>query len=232
VLSLRFTLRNTQYRTIHFDFFGGFKQSGIAFLLWPTLILPTLGLIIPFVTKKQTEFIMEKSQLGKTPFKFNPQLTNRNFYGIYLEFIFNLLAFSIVSFMVLQFFGLLESAKHVRLISIFFFLTLFAWGAIWLKLAIFRLIWSQTRLDSVVFKTSINPYRGIWISVSNMFLRIITIGLATPWCQIRWTRYKVESISVQTSKAISASFISANKSGNDGNIAEGLDDLGGMDLGI
>ncbi|MBF0194315.1 MAG: DUF898 domain-containing protein [Magnetococcales bacterium] len=232
VLSLRFSLRNTQYRTINFDFSGSFSQSFFNFLLLPILILPTLGLFIPFITKKQTEFIMQNSKLGKTPFNFNPQLTVRNFYGIYLKFFAGLFVLSVVSLIAVQTLGLLGSAKDVQLISAFFFFIFFAWGAIWLKLAIFKLIWSQIRLDNIIFQTSINTYQGIWIFVSNMFLRIITLGLATPWCQIRWTRYKIESLSVQTSQSLSASFISANKTGKDGNIAEGLDDLGGMDIGI
>ncbi|MBF0383239.1 MAG: DUF898 domain-containing protein [Magnetococcales bacterium] len=242
VLSMRFALHNTQYRAINFDFSGRYKQAYATFLFWPMLIIPTLGLILPFVAKKQVEFLMEKTLLGKTPFEFNPQLTSKSFYWIYAKFIGLILALGFMKFIfefigafVLFFlhkFGIEQSQENLQIFIVTIYLIVLFSSTIWLQLSVFGLIWNQACLDNIIFKTTLNPYRGLWIHISNMILRVITLGLAAPWCQIRWTRYKIESLSVQTNKEMSASFIAANKSGKDGNIAEGLDDLGGMDLGI
>jgi uncharacterized membrane protein YjgN (DUF898 family) len=40
------------------------------------------------------------------------------------------------------------------------------------------------------------PAGLIWITVSNLVLLVVTLGLFTPWAMVRLTRFHVESIRV------------------------------------
>ena len=42
---------------------------------------------------------------------------------------------------------------------------------------------------SVKFGSDLNPFRYLWIIISNSFVAVITLGLMIPWTQIRFYRY-------------------------------------------
>ena len=42
---------------------------------------------------------------------------------------------------------------------------------------------------SVKFGSNLNPFRYLWIIISNSFVAVITLGLMIPWTQIRFYRY-------------------------------------------
>ena len=54
---------------------------------------------------------------------------------------------------------------------------------------------NHTDLENEPFRGEINPFRLAWISSSNVFLIIISLGLLYPWTQIRYLKYKLEETS-------------------------------------
>ncbi|MXX15697.1 MAG: DUF898 domain-containing protein, partial [Gammaproteobacteria bacterium] len=50
--------------------------------------------------------------------------------------------------------------------------------------------------DTARFRSEISPPRFVWISLSNLFLTIVSLGLMLPWCQVRMYRYLCNCTSV------------------------------------
>jgi uncharacterized membrane protein YjgN (DUF898 family) len=59
-----------------------------------------------------------------------------------------------------------------------------------------NLIWNHTTLEHISFTSHQKMRDLLWIYLSNMFILILTLGLATPWAQIRLARYHMEHIAV------------------------------------
>lgn len=57
VNSLRFRARMSAYRGLRFDFTGSMGEAAVIYLLLPVLLLPTLGLILPYMAYRQVKFI-------------------------------------------------------------------------------------------------------------------------------------------------------------------------------
>jgi uncharacterized membrane protein YjgN (DUF898 family) len=64
------------------------------------------------------------------------------------------------------------------------------------KSRISNLIWNHTTLEHIGFASNQRMRDLLWIYLSNMFALIITLGLATPWAQIRLARYHMEHLAV------------------------------------
>jgi uncharacterized membrane protein YjgN (DUF898 family) len=54
---------------------------------------------------------------------------------------------------------------------------------------------NHTTLEEAPFRGDINPFKLAWISISNVFMIIISLGLLYPWTQIRYLKYKLENTS-------------------------------------
>ena len=57
-----------------------------------------------------------------------------------------------------------------------------------------NLIWNNTRLGEHRIECSLSPLVLIWISVSNMVLIVLTLGLFMPWAAVRLAKYQIESM--------------------------------------
>ena len=59
-----------------------------------------------------------------------------------------------------------------------------------------NLIWSNTRLGEHRIECHMSPLQLMWVTVSNLVLVAVTLGLFIPWAMVRMTRLHVESISI------------------------------------
>ncbi|MCK4710515.1 MAG: DUF898 family protein, partial [Gammaproteobacteria bacterium] len=85
IRSLAFNARNSMFRNIRFNFSAKVGDAVKVFLAWPILIIPTLGLIMPLIWYKQSQFMLNNSSYGTTPFKFHA--TVKDYYKIFFIFI-------------------------------------------------------------------------------------------------------------------------------------------------
>jgi uncharacterized membrane protein YjgN (DUF898 family) len=60
----------------------------------------------------------------------------------------------------------------------------------YVKSRISNLVWNHTNLEHVSFISNQRMRDLTWLYLSNAFLVIFTLGLATPWAQIRMARYR------------------------------------------
>src|SRR6185437_4235623 len=57
-----------------------------------------------------------------------------------------------------------------------------------------NLIWYTIRIGEYRIECQLSPWRLIWITVTNLVLVVLTLGLYIPWAAVRLTKYRVESM--------------------------------------
>ena len=74
---------------------------------------------------------------------------------------------------------------------------LFIFGTFgYLQARIGNLIWNNTTLDKLSFASNLRARDFAWIYFSNIVAIMLTIGLATPWAQIRLARYRASKLNI------------------------------------
>jgi uncharacterized membrane protein YjgN (DUF898 family) len=66
----------------------------------------------------------------------------------------------------------------------------------YIKSRISNLLWNNTTLEHVEFFSNQRMRDLTWLYLSNTAVLIITLGLATPWAQIRLARYRAEHLAL------------------------------------
>lgn len=59
-----------------------------------------------------------------------------------------------------------------------------------------NLIWNNTSLEHIGFSSNQRMRDLVWIYLSNAIFLICTLGLATPWVQVRMARYRIEHLAI------------------------------------
>jgi uncharacterized membrane protein YjgN (DUF898 family) len=57
-----------------------------------------------------------------------------------------------------------------------------------------NLIWNNTRVGEHRIECALSPSKLIWITVSNLVMVIVTLGMFIPWAQVRLAKYQLESM--------------------------------------
>lgn len=66
----------------------------------------------------------------------------------------------------------------------------------YMKARIGNLVWNNTTLDKLSFKSSLRARDYIWLYLSNIVAIMLTFGLATPWAQIRMVKYRASKLHI------------------------------------
>jgi uncharacterized membrane protein YjgN (DUF898 family) len=204
--SFRFRLYNASWRGARFHFRGTLGAAYRVFLLNGVLALITLYLLAPFMHQRLKAYQHGNSWFGQTRFSFHARVGQ--FYLIYLAVAATIVAFAIVlgvagvgSALV----GLFQAQRHgghVDPHAVFRAVLILYGGLILLAVSIgpafhaliTNLIWNNTRLGEHRIECKMSPYGLIWISVSNVVLVALTLGLLMPWATVRLAKYQVESV--------------------------------------
>jgi len=203
--SFRFRLYNTSWRGTRFHFRGSVAGSYRVFLLNGFLTLITLYVMAPFMHQRLKAYQHDNSYFGRTQFSFHARAGQ--FYLIYLLLLAALAAF----FVVMGVAGVgsaLSTMAHQRQggkvdPALVLRTVLILYGALILvgvsigptfRALITNLIWNNTRLGEHRIECSLSPLVLIWISVSNMVLIVLTLGLFMPWAAVRLAKYQIESM--------------------------------------
>ena len=59
-----------------------------------------------------------------------------------------------------------------------------------------NLVWNNTTLDKLSFKSSLRARDFIWLYFTNILAIMLTFGLATPWAQIRMAKYRTSKLQI------------------------------------
>lgn len=234
--SLQFKLYNTSYRGIRFGFRGNAAGAYKVYLWLPLLTFFTLYLLTPFTHQRIKHFQHTESRFGASHFSFNGSVgafykTYLIGFGIYLAgFVAILLTIgaSAYPFSGDQSFG----AGHV-FSFVLVILALYAWTFLMYPLFLTlmqNLIWNHTKLGEHGFRSEMRWSRMMFIAFTNIIGIVCTLGLYTPFAQIRALRYRVESMSLHPAGSMD-DFIADNEPSGSA-MGEGMTDLLDFDLSL
>lgn len=204
--SFRFRLYNTSWRGVRFHFRGSVASAYRVFLLNGLLTLITLYVLAPFMHHRLKTYQHNNSWFGRTQCSFHARAGQ--FYQIYLVLLAGLVIFGIV----VGFSGIgsaLIAASNVqkhgahanpyavlRAVAILYVALIVVGvsiGPIFHAL-ITNLIWRSTRIGEHRIECNMSPLGLVWISVSNLALTVVTLGLFIPWAAVRLAKFQLEAV--------------------------------------
>jgi uncharacterized membrane protein YjgN (DUF898 family) len=92
-------------------------------------------------------------------------------------------------------------------------------------------VWSNTRLEGVGFSSDVGSGRLVGITLTNLAMIVVSLGLLIPFALMRLMKYKVEAIEVLDSDALGR-FVSERKDAGVGSAGEGAVDVMDLDFGL
>ena len=207
VRSRIFRLRNTSYRNVRFNFRPAYGDAVSAFYGGALVSVISLGLATPVAIYWKNRFVVDNSALGKSSFRLLSAAGD--FFGIF----FRTIGLALLGlFAVALFAGALgflvpglvpapdeSSEGAAEVASLVFSLPVFL-----LYFAIFvysqvrhrNLVYNTSEIEATRFSSTLSVRTMLWLYLSNAIAIISTVGLATPWAQIRMARYRASRTTV------------------------------------
>lgn len=201
VRAFRFRAANSSYGGVRFAFDGMEAEAYQVFLFLPMLLPFTLGIVYPYMTKRQREFFVSNSRCGHA--QFGLELPTGRVYRIYvlagvaLLAWFALAAVTFISAAGVD--GIRDPDARPGVGVLFGVLLLYAGiGAtvVAVRTAFENLVWNHTQLDRHRFASRLRTRDMCWIYATNAVALAFTLGLAVPWARIRLARYRAESLTL------------------------------------
>lgn len=205
VSSLRFHARMSAYRGLRFDFTGTVGEAARIYIGLQLLLIPTLGLILPYLAYRQVKFIASHTVYGQTAARY--QGTARPFVGVYLlSFVLILLPIAIIAYGGYQTYQMRASGIPPEIaaaavgrfmaggVMMFYLMIPIISAMIMARTA--NLLYNATTLGPVGFACGQRARDLIWIYLSNLVLIALTVGIFIPWAKVRLARYRARHLTV------------------------------------
>jgi uncharacterized membrane protein YjgN (DUF898 family) len=200
--ALRFRARNTAFRNVRFNFTGTYGEAFKVFVLWPLLVIFTLGLIFPYIDYRQKKLMVANSAYGTTPFTFNAR--PGEFYKIYGKALLILLAlFAVIAAVTASTAGMLKAsaspdgavnmaALAVPVVMGLFMSAMYLFLFAFIGARISNTAYNGTRLEGHALRSSLRARDMFMLYLTNTLGIVFTLGLFIPWAQVRMARYRAE----------------------------------------
>jgi uncharacterized membrane protein YjgN (DUF898 family) len=201
VRSLKFRLHNTSYRALRFSFHGSTGNGYVNFLLLPLVSYLSLGLLWPLAHQQITCYTRDNSQYANTRFKFHGKAGT--FYKPYLLIYgATFITFVVVAVTLALAYaraGLIDPAQLAPMLILVIlgtYLLILFLVIPYLAARLQNIIWNNTSLGEHRFSSNARARDLLGITLSNIMLIILTLGLFKPFADIRMARYKIERITL------------------------------------
>jgi uncharacterized membrane protein YjgN (DUF898 family) len=228
------------YRGLRFDFTGKVGEAARIYIGLQLLLIPTLGLILPYLAYRQVKFIAENMVYGQTTARYRG--THKPFWGAYLlAFAVMLLPLIAIGFGIYQATQMVQAtgmsreegaaaiAGSVGIGLLLFYLTLPVVVAI-IVARTANLFYNPAELGPVGFDSSQRARDLIWIYLSNLVLIALTLGIFIPWAKVRLARYRANRLTV-TGPHDLGQFVAGQQQGSSATGAE-MADLFDLNIGL
>lgn len=238
VRALTFNARNTAWRGLRFNFTGTYGEAARIFLLLPILVPFTLGLIFPYIARRQKEFIFNRSAFGTTP--FNLSVTTGDFYRIY-----GVAALFFLPLIVVYFGAIFSAVMAAQsrgqppvgagFLGVIGPLMLLAVplaiaGTFYFRSRMFNLLWNNTTLDGHRFAGLMRARDLFVLHLVNSLVTALTLGLMHPWAAIRTAKFQLDRLQVIPGGNLD-SFVAASQPPG-GALGESASDFFDFDIGF
>ncbi|WP_020648407.1 YjgN family protein [Solimonas variicoloris] len=209
--AFRFRAHYSSYRGLRFSFRGSLVGAYGVFLGYGALMFFTAYLAAPLFHQRLKRYQHGNAYFGGSAFSFSAGVGR--FYRTYLPFMVGFTVLFALAFVPII--GLSASAKaggkpdpEAVAAAGFGFLAVFMVGALVLgplfQAAIQNLIWNHTALGPHRFVSRVSGWRLLWITVTNVVLVALTLGLFMPWAAVRVARYRASCTSLQVEGSLDA----------------------------
>ncbi|WP_157315247.1 YjgN family protein [Chitinibacter sp. GC72] len=247
VRSIRFNLRQTRYRNVAFDFHGSVWGAVKNYLLLPLLLIPTLGLALPFVQHQQYRFVLDHASFGQQRFSGTASAVGAYYraalagLGLMLALV-ALFALTVGVAMwgggnVLDISALAtpapaEMAARFALPALAYIIMLIGFNSVGAAVQVAQANhgWSNTVLDDVRFSSSVNPWAYGRMMAWRLPLAVVTLGLALPWLKVAQARVRTEGMQIEAPHDLSQFAAAQQQSGSA--IGAEASDLFDVDLAL
>ncbi|MHB1053302.1 MAG: YjgN family protein [Thiobacillus sp.] len=239
VSSLRFHARMSAYRGLRFDFTGSVGEAARIYIGLSLLLIPTLGLILPYLAYRQLKFIADNTVYGQTASRY--QGTSKPFWGVYLFALvlmllpIGVLALGLYQIVQMKTAGMPPEAAIAAAgaaifggAALFYLMTLVAGAMIMARTA--NLLYNATTIGPVGFQSNQRASDLIWLYFSNLVLIALTLGIFIPWAKVRLARYRAERLTVTGPENLSE-FTAGQQQGSTATGAE-MADLFDLNIGL
>lgn len=219
--ALKFKARYTSYRNIPFQFHGTYGRSFKYLILTRTLGILTLGLLLPWGRHRERKYIVTSLSYGTERFGFNATVWDyaKIYLGILFLFAVPLLllcgVFIFNALLPLLSSGILsgvnpedqESVKEaiklfmdngglmIFILGFFVIISMQIIIPFLIRFLVARATWDNASIGPFLISYKASLFKFIWIGVTNILLRLVTFGLASPNCAIRMYRFKINAMS-------------------------------------
>lgn len=199
VRALRFRAHNTSYRGLRFGFDGGYRAAAIAFLGFGLLAMISFGLLFPLFLQRQKKLVLDHLRFGGTPFACG--VGAGRFFRIFLAPIVGVVALIAVSAAIA---AADVALSKVLVPSIVFFglLAVVALTLPYIRVRTTNAVWNAVTLGEARFESTMTIRGYLGISVVNMLLLVVTLGLFWPWAQVRMARYRAKCMHFETTTSL------------------------------
>lgn len=238
--SMRFLARSTVHRGLSFRFTETLGGAYLSYGLANILAGLSIGFAYPWAWFMQRRYQVEGLNYGSAKGHFRGDVGS--FYVIALttaalalggSLIFGLLA--VVAFGI---WGPEQSmspqaAGFFVVVVVAYLAVLLLYGLVgqYLRAAIMRYVLNNVELGGVVrLSAQFNPWMMAWITISNFFVQVVTLGLMSPWAAVRRTRYLIQNIQVRAIASLDD--FSAAQADNAGALGEAATELFDINLGF
>lgn len=238
VRALRFRARMSSYRNIRLSFANDVGGAARVYIGLSLLVPLTLGILFPYFDWARHRFAIANTGYGQTPFGFNARAGT--FYGIYLRAL-GFLLLAIVAIVVLGFlFGLGNLAAGgnqagagmaMMVLIVPAYLVGLLLLAAYVNKSIQNATLGNTTLADHRFHSNMETGPLFWLYLSNTLLIVVTLGLFTPWAQVRMARYRYEHLALEVRGSLDE-FVAAQAPGTTGATGEEMSEMFDVELGV
>ena len=187
--SMKFSARMTSFRNIRFNWHGTYLGTFWFLVIAPVLSILSLGLLLPLISKSYYSYFARSHSYGTSSFLCQPRA--RDFYYAYL--IGSILPTLFIGFLTFIFFIVVIKLTSIESFFPALFASLYVLGfsLIFIYPVMSRNLMINYLLikDFAKFESNINPFRFVWIALSNLLMVLFSFGLLLPLAQIRMYKY-------------------------------------------
>jgi len=237
VMAMRFHLRMSSWRGVRFGFDGQFGEAAVKYLGWPLLLVPTLGLLLPYIQYQQKAFLFDRARFGATAFRHS--FAPKQFYVLYLKNI----AFAALGFLCVFVLSMLAtiavtaaglSGKYAGLaagaVTGLLVMPVYIGSLCYFTVRLHNLLWNNIQLGEHRFESRLSARKMGWLLLSNALAALATLGLAYPWAKIRLANYRAASTTLIAAASLDT-FLQSQSAGSSA-VGEQISEVLDMDLGL
>jgi len=221
VKSRLFAMRMTSWRGLRFDFQQDYRGAYRALLGWMVLGVLTLGILLPKAMRERYHFVVSRTRYGSTD--FDCQARTGKFYKTYV--IVALLALGTIVAAGLVFAAAIAiSASRgasaappgqlspivAAAIGLPVYLLFFAILNGYMNARILNEVFGSSSAGPARLHCQLKARRLMWIYLTNILGIVFSLGLLTPWAQVRLMRYRLDVMEVAVTGSLDDFFSSAS----------------------